>query len=191
MRWKNLIVPQELKPTTWGETKQRDELPALRWFACWHDLKWSLRLPPQFMTQNIKHFQKPQPSCSTCNSETISHVDFTVDCCDLSENIWPDRKFFFALEHVLIRKNWASTTMFSCHTSIFQSMDHFKCRQKASRSQAKSSRKVHVYATVSFSLPSGKSNMSSTPFPGSHPKHTHLAWKCPFASDSLIPLMTN
>lgn len=90
-----------------------------------------------------------------------------------------------------LHKNWASTTMFSCHTSIFQSMDHFKCRQKASRSQAKSSRKVHVYATVSFSLPSGKSNMSSTPFPGSHPKHTHLAWKCPFASDSLIPLMTN
>lgn len=33
------------------------------------------------------------------------------------------------------------------HPRKFQSMNHFKCRQKVSRSQTKPSRKVHIYAT--------------------------------------------
>lgn len=104
----NLLSLQRTTANIWGERgekKLRDELPALRWFACWHDLKWSLRLPPT--VHDTKHntlSEATATSCSNCNSETISsHVDFTVDCCDLSENIWPDHKLFFALRSTWTR----------------------------------------------------------------------------------------
>lgn len=73
MRWEIRFSYQESKQMGGRRTSVTTYQPP-RWFARWHDLKWSLRLPPQFMTQNIKHVQKPQTSCSTCTLRQYHHA---------------------------------------------------------------------------------------------------------------------
>lgn len=91
------------------------------------------------------------------------------------------------LEHI-ISKIWVLTT-WSAIRRISQSMNYLNADREFQDLKCKKS--SHKSNTVSLPASFWLVRMSSTPFPGSHSKHSHLAWKCPFASDSLIPLMTN
>lgn len=128
MRWEIRFSYKESKQMGDGGENQRDELPAPPMICA---LTWPEMIPEASPTvHDTKHQTRSEAAdvLQHLHTETISsRVDFRVDCCDLSEHIWPDRKLVCAptvnfktlLGRILFQPRCSAVS------GIFQSMNHF------------------------------------------------------------------
>lgn len=138
MRWEIWFSYKESKQMGGGEPAWRATSPPMICVLAWPEM-----IPEASPTvHDAKHqtLSEAADFLQHLHIETISsRVDFRVDCCDLSEKIWPDHKLVCALtvnfNTLLGRISFQPRC--SAVSRIFQSMNHFKHSQKVSKSQTK------------------------------------------------------